>query len=119
MQIRRFCAGRATREARRLPLRRRPRQVFVRCPAYITLTGDYRGRVSANVHFKGYLRECARYRLAGTSKNMTTTTETVLSTPIVRKPAEENGEKPQQRSAEAALTRRRVVRRTLTIIRVK
>ena len=31
---------------------------------------------------------------------MTTTTETVLSTPIVRKPAEENGEKPQQRSAD-------------------
>ncbi|HEY6078402.1 MAG TPA: TetR/AcrR family transcriptional regulator [Polyangiaceae bacterium] len=31
---------------------------------------------------------------------MTTTTETVVSTPIVRKPAEENGEKPQQRSAD-------------------
>src|SRR5215208_3452533 len=31
---------------------------------------------------------------------MTTMTETVLSTPIVRKPAEENGEKPQQRSAD-------------------
>src|SRR6185369_7387587 len=43
----------------------------------------------------------ARYRLAGTlNQNMTTTTETVLSTPIVRKPAEENGEKPQQRSAD-------------------
>jgi AcrR family transcriptional regulator len=44
--------------------------------------------------------ETVRYRLAGTLNNMTTTTETVLSTPIVRKPAEENGEKPQQRSAD-------------------
>ena len=45
-------------------------------------------------------RESVEYRLAGTLNNMTTTTETVLSTPIVRKPAEENGEKPQQRSAD-------------------
>ena len=46
------------------------------------------------------VRESVEYRLAGTLNNMTTTTETVLSTPIVRKPAEENGEKPQQRSAD-------------------
>ena len=39
------------------------------------------------------VRESVEYRLAGTLNNMTTTTETVLSTPIVRKPAEENGEK--------------------------